>query len=416
MKKSIKEGIIVTADFGLMSLANLTITVLLAKSITLENYSLYVLATSILMMLISVNNAVVLTPYTVIAPKLSDYKRKVFKGTGLLLTVLIIVFFMVSLLIYLSHTENQYENINKFTLLLSAFYFWSFWYVLREQMRFTMLADLNIKAGFIANVTGSILILIGLITLFIQKTLNLETLLYVLMFSTLVPPTIMLIVDNKRIIILPRYIKYFIKKYWALGKWNLVNAVLYSGTNLSLPWLILWFSDKKSVAIYGVCLSFSSIVTPLLRGINSYLFPKMTHNYNNTGVSGLWKLIGVSIFVMLVPYLIWFLIVIIWGDDLLIIFYSNEYSGYQWVITLVVFKMMLDAISTPINSALQTLERPYVLTIALAAGFLITIFIGLNLIQQYGIFGAAVLGVLSSSLMILIRVVFLKKIINQTAS
>ena len=166
MKKSIKQGIIVILDFGLMSLASFAITVLLAKSVVPEEYSLYVLATSLIMMLLSIHNSLVAIPLTVIVPKLEGEAKKKFIGVGLFITVILALLFLVSLIFYIDHTDGQYEKMHQFNLLLSLFSFWTFFYVLREQMRFSMLADLNVKSGFIANVTGSIIILLSLFFLF----------------------------------------------------------------------------------------------------------------------------------------------------------------------------------------------------------------------------------------------------------
>jgi len=409
MKKSIKQGIIVVLDFGLMSLASFAITVLLAKSVMPEEYSLYVLATSLIMMMLSIHNSLVAIPLTVMVPKLEGQAKKSFIGVGLFITVIIALLFLVSLILYIHHTDGQYEKTNQFNLLLSLFSFWAFFYVLREQMRFSMLADLNVKSGFIANVTGSVLILLSLFFLFFNHELTLQTLLYGLMLSTFVPSTIMLIVQNKNINFTFSGFVINAQKYWEIGKWNLMNAFLYSGSNLSIPWLILFFSDKKSVAVYGICSAFASVANPLLRGVNGYLFPKMSHGYKDEGDSELWRLTKLSMIIMLIPFTAWLLLLSIWGDELLTLFYSKDYAGYQGVLLLIVFKMTIETISTPINSALQTIEKAYVLTAVFALGLLITLTAGLKLIQVYGLIGAAILGVISSLVMAIIKFIVLRK-------
>jgi len=408
IKTSIKQGVIVILDFGLMSLASFAITVLLAKSVVPEEYSLYVLATSLIMMLLSVQKALVITPYTVIAPKLKGIEKKSFQGLGLLITVILLILCLTSLVTYIAYTDGKYEQANQFSLLLSLFCLWMFFYVIREQMRFAILADLKVKAGFLANVTGSALILLVLGGLFIANALTLQTLLYGLILSTAVPSLIMLIVENKNITLSTAQFTSQLSKYWSIGRWNLLNALLYSGANLSIPWLILFYSEKKSVAVYGVCLAFASAANPLLRGVNGYLFPKMSHGYKDKGANNLWRLTRLSILVMLVPFSSWLLVISIWGESLITLFYSTEYAGYQTVLLLIVLKMTVETISTPINSALQTIEKAYIITAALLIGLLITVFVGINLIDLYGLLGAAVLGVISSSIMVLIKFVALK--------
>lgn len=408
MKKTIKQGLIVILDFGLMSLASFAITVLLVKSVEPEEYSLYVLATSLILMMLSVQKALVITPYTVIAPKLKGIEKKSFQGVGLLITVIILITSLIGLVTYITYTDGKYEQTSQFTLLLSLFCVWIFFYVIREQMRFAMLADLNVKAGFMANVTGSTIILFVLGGLFIKDELTLQTLLYGLILSTAVPALIMLIIENKNITVSKEKIISQVIKYWSIGRWNLLNAVLYSGANLSIPWLILFYSDKRSVAVYGICLAFASVANPLLRGVNGYLFPKMSHGYKDKGASDLWRLTRLSILIMLIPFTAWLLLVSIWGDRLLTLFYSTDYAGYQWVLLLITLKMTIETISTSINSALQTIEKAYVITAAALVSLLITIFVGISLIQHYGLMGAALSGVLSSSIMLIIKFISLR--------
>ena len=83
-----------------------------------------------------------------------------------------------------------------------------------------------------------------------------------------------------------------------------------------------------------------------------------------------------SLYALMLPYSVWLVIAIIFRSELVPLFYGEGYTGYDILFLLMAFKVSIDSITSPLNSALQTAELAGHTTFALVAGAALTLILG----------------------------------------
>jgi O-antigen/teichoic acid export membrane protein len=212
----------------------------------------------------------------------------------------------------------------------------------------------------------------------------------------------------------PRFISD-LARGWRIGKWIIVNTIGYTVASQAYPWMLLYFLNPQTVAVFGVCLAVAGIFTPLLRGGTAYILPRMAHAYKNGDDVNLSRMLRLSLLVLGLPYGAWFIVGSMVGDELVTLFYTDVYQGYGLLVTLLLAKTFVESVATPLTNVLQTLERTDVIAVALIIGAGVTLMLGPIVIMQAGLNGAGAAALLSSVATAAWKWLSIRKILRQKA-
>lgn len=365
---------------------------------------------TLLLILASVHKGLVQLPLTVYLPRFSEHQRNQYQGSTLIHTILICLLFIAGAGIYYGWKSSPNESgspAGSIPLLLALI---ALPYLLREYIRNTLFARLQFSASIIANFIATTTQLGIISALFFNNTLDLISALWAILISATLATLLMALQHRKQFEVVYKRILPDFLMGWKLSRWALLNVLGMIGASQAYPWIILAMLDTTMVAVFGAAVAVSSVISPLLRATTAYILPRMTHGYKDGNKENVDRMLRKSILALLIPYGLWTIIGSIYAEELLTLFYSNKYAGFGPIVIFMLFRTMIESVSTPITSALQTLEKTNLTTYALFIGSVITLTATPVAIIYNGIEGACMISVVSALTVVIYKYYMLRKI------
>lgn len=410
-----KQGLVVLVEQGMMSLVTFVAGVLVARSSEQAEYALYMLGWTLLLSVKGIHESLVNLPFSVYLPRLEDSEVSLYRGSSLFFTIAFCFFSgIIFVFIYYFLKDNSYNislglinNIPLLFLVLVSF-------TLRDFMRNTLLAELSIRPTAIINILMSLLLLFVVVGYYLygHLTSDLAYLLFVAFMSVAAGIMFRRTYSKSKINISYTFLHF--KRNWNLGKWALLGNFAYIGSRQSYPWLILYFLDSTSVAIYYACLSLALAPAPILRGAGAYILPRMSHGYDKDSHKNLYRIFRKSVVFLSIPFIFWFLIGSVYSNELINLVYDEMFHQVGYLLFLLLIMTVIDFSFSPLTNALQVLEKTKDITVSLFLGALVTLVLGSILIKEFQLYGAGFASVISMIVTIGWRYyVFIKVIRNK---
>ena len=414
-KPAIRQGTVVLFDQGTLTLATFITGVLVARGNSKEEYGIYVLGWSLLLFFFSVQRALVNVPFTVYAPRLGRDELKTYQGSTLVHTAIIGVFSMLGLLAaYALNNHNipasnatLYSALPWLTIVVAPM-------LLREYVRNSLLALLKVWESVTVNFAATLL-LISLITYFyLADILSINTTFQILAIVYALAAAAMIWKQRREYFINWKLLLTDFEKNWKIARWALIDVFAYTGASQVYPWLLLLLMDHEAVAAYGACFVMASFLTPFLRGSIAYMMPRMAHGHKGNEPGNLMRLLRLSILTLSGPFILWLIVGAIFSEEILTLFYGSTYTGLGILFILLLIRVVITSISSPLESALQTIERADINTGSFVVGAIISLGLGYIFIKHHGLYGAGIAGIVSTLATALWRVYFLGKYLHNS--
>ena len=416
-KPALRQGSLVLFDQGFLSLATFATGALLARATDKGQYSAYVLALSLILLLQGIHRALVSAPFTIYAPHLSERDRNIYQGSAFVHTLLLCALISAAMIPLAAIGGNSIPGATSSGLaaLFPLLAVVTSSQLVRDFIRNALLARLHISAGVIASVLGTTAQFTLITWFFVTGRLTVANALLATAVTAVLAAGYMLWRNRGLMDMVSTRIWMDFLRSLRTGKWVLIDVFAYMAASQAYPWLLLYLLDPHSVAIFGVCSSFAGLTGPFLRGANAYIHPRMVHGYKDANVNGLARLTGLSVVAVSIPYVAWLLIGSVFANELLGLIYGTAYSGYAVLTILLLIRAAIEGTSSPLSAALQTLERADVVTVSLVLGACITLGLGWFLISNMGLAGAGLAAAVSSLATALWRWIMLRSILRRDA-
>ena len=400
-KPAIRQGFVVLSDQGFLSVATFLAGIMVARGTSKEEYGLYVLVWSVAMIFQSFHHALINLPMSVRLPKFSSDEKNSYIGSSLVITfVLVALIIGLTFIVnysgsFLSSNNDSFYKVMPFLSIIIAPV------IFRTYLRNTLLAMLKVNQSMMASILSSILQISIFSYYYVLGELTLILAFKIVAIVYLVATIFMVYYFRAIVNVQLSRIMTDLKENWKLSKWLVLNAFGFMGSSQAYPWLILLLIDTSAVAVYGACLATASLLSPLLNGASAFILPKMSHGIKDGNVKTLKRMLKQSVFVLGVLYGAWLLIGWFFGEDIINLFYGSEYKEYSWLFVLLLIKVCMESVASPISNALQAIHKPSVITVSLMISTMVAVALGMYAINKYGLIGvgfAAILSVLSATL------------------
>ncbi len=414
-KPAIQQGVVVLVDQGALTLATFVTGVLVARGNSKADYGTYVLSWSLLLMFLSIHRAIVNLPFTVYAPKLHNSELKAYQGSTLVHTVILCAVIVLALLAVYIFTEREIpSNNNSLYSLLPLVVVVVIPYLLREYLRNSLIALLKIWASVGVNLLATLLLLAFVIPLYLGGNLSINITFQLIAIMYALSAAVMLWKHRQNYLIKPEAIIPDFIKGWPIIRWSLIDVLAYAGASQAYPWLLLLLIDNQAVAVFGACFAMASFLAPFLRGSMTYIMPRMAHGYKGNNTDNLIRLLRLSILILLGPFILWLIIGTLFSEEILTLFYGAAYSDFGLLFVLLIIRVAIISASSPLQSALHTMERADINTGSNIIGGIISLGLGYILIKNYGLYGAGIAGIVSATAIAVWRSYFIWKSLRGT--
>lgn len=175
---------------------------------------------------------------------------------------------------------------------------------------------------------------------------------------------------------------------WEFGRWVL-GAIIANWVAIEVYPLIT--AGMISFAATGAYRAVQNLVAPvhvLLRGMDTFLTPLMSRNYNQGGTKYLANTLKLAYYIAILPILAILIFATIFSVPLLRILYADTYIAYADGVILIATFYFLWFSYWPLQTAFKALKRTRPIFIANITAILTMFTVGLALVSRFGVYGA----------------------------
>ncbi len=183
---------------------------------------------------------------------------------------------------------------------------------------------------------------------------------------------------------------------WKQGRWILASGIAWSFGMNSYSWILAAFWGAGMVGVWSACMGVAALGNPLFMGMQNFLSPRISHFYARSGIQGLTRFIfGISA-VFTASMLFFLLILVVFGDDFLKVFYGQKYSGNEEIIPALGTNLVIMSAGVASSRALFVMNRPDVDCAVNLISLFVLAATGFFLVKHFGLMGAAFALIISS--------------------
>ncbi|MGB5820439.1 MAG: polysaccharide biosynthesis protein [Saonia sp.] len=371
----------VLLDQFFMSITTLLTSIVLARTYDKIDYADLILLFSISLFILGFQSSIISKPYAINLNDFRNGKREGYYRFNLHFKILFTVFVIIvfPLLYYIIFDSWNVEKLFFFSLYIIAY---TSYFFIRETLLSERKTKLNLVYGLGCSLSLITLLLFILFTNHgdINFFLGISSAIYII-------ATLVYLFKNLKKPILTKkdYIGHLYTN-WKVGKWLLGSNFFFHLSTSIYPWLLLYITTKSDIAVFGVLISVSSIINPVMTALSSYLLPlfvKMNLDYQKIDVM-------VKNWTFLFGVMALFLIVIgyFFGQTIIVLLFGKAYGDLG---ILVVYPFIIQAIHVlfqPFKICLNAIKRTDVNFWVLIPRSIISLILGYILIQKYGVVGA----------------------------
>ena len=387
MQRVIRPDLAAIADQGVVSLANFLTGVILARTLSPDQFGLYTLGLTVILLVLELQTTVTTTPYMVLSPHLAPEAKATYLGStsahqaGLGAIVAIGLVITGGLLEILG--SSALGRVMLVLGLVSSFI------LFRDFVRRIDFAHLKPDSALLLDTVVTVLQLGGLLVLSRTGGLTVARSFLVIGVAAGIPAVVWVTAKRDGIRFSMSSMALDLKRNWQFGRWLLMSGSLWSLTLYLYPWLLAVMHGTSATAVWAVGVGVVAVGNPLLLGYQNHLGPRIMESYARKDADALRQTVarGSRIYAAIMSPLVFGLAV--FGGTLAPLIYGDSYSGNGWLIGLLAVNLLVSAMAYPYSRGLFAIERADVdfkiNLVALAS----LILVGVWLVQLLGPVGAA---------------------------
>lgn len=387
--KEISQGFFSLADQAVASITNFATGVILARCCSKEEFGLYMLGFTVILLVTDIQTSLIATPYMVFAPRLKGGKHALYSGSTLVHQM---VFSLVTMVILALGALVTHFGIGPHGLsrVMGALSTVIAVIMLREFVRRVCFARLKLKAAFVFDACVGVGQIGGLLLLARMGWLSANSAYWLIGAACGVGVVSWLWIDRN--FYRPRAGASIsdLKRNWTFGKWVFASGLLWTASTNLYPWLLAFFHGAAAAGTFAACMGVVSASNPVLLGIQNLIGPKIAHEYANGGPIALRRLVLRISGIIALPLSLLTLILILWGDRLVGMLYGHQYTGNTAVVAVLACNLLVTAVAFAFSRALFAVERADLDFRLNLVAIAIMATLGLWLVRSYGPLGAAI--------------------------
>ena len=391
-----RRAALALVDQLIVGVANFLTILLLGRLAGPNDLGVFALVMTVYYLLLSVQESLITTPYTIFGVRLKGVLRLQYSGAVLCQSAasascIGVILALVALSLFLSGQDAQLVSVVGVFALVAPLW------LLREFGRRYLFAHLQVQKVVAMSVVAGVAQLIVLFVLVYIGRLSASTALLAIGVGSGTAGFGWLWLSRGSFQFNRRRWSYFVHKNWSIGRWLLAcqaTAVLSANT---MPWLILIWLGPTATGLFAACEALIRFANPIIVSLNNVLTPRLALGSNDGGKAELNRIVCKAT-ALLTLFLFAFCIVLaLAGEWLLNQSFGKTYAGYWATLVVLGINQLVAKVALAPSRALLLLQRVNINAFAEGASFAVSLLLLPLLLPQYATLGAA-LALLTGSL------------------
>lgn len=388
------KGIISLFDQGASSLTNFLTGVIIGRNCLQEEFGLYMLCYSTILLVADIQMSLISSPYMVFSQRLSG--RHLARYTGsifvhqLVLSAFLIVLLIIGALLFewfpffagMSESDSYISVLRTLAVTITFILF-------RDYIRKVCFALFHMFSALLIDVSSGILQLAGLFILARMGLLSAAKAFAVIGAACAATSLLWFYVNRSLFSVNFRQSLVDFKKNWIFSRWVFLSGILWALGMTLYPWVLTLFHGTAANGVWGACFAIAALGNPLTLGIQNYLGPKVVQAYSRGGLRNLWRFVLKASFFFCLIMLPFCLVLFFFGETLLTLIYGSKYAGNGTVVAVLSFNILFLAATYATSRAFLAMERSDLFFVGNIVPLLVMVTVGLLLVKHYGPLGVA---------------------------
>lgn len=389
-------------DQGVVAAASFATTLIVGRVCGKEELGLYLVAITLLGLVMEFQEVLIWLPYTYFRPRLPASKVAAYTGSVLLqqaaFSLLALPF--LGLVAYLLVRQGAHPGLAAVPTTLLATGLGIYFLEFCRRMYF---AHLEMGKALGVDLVASGLRIGGLILLAWLGSLSASLALWVFSLAGGVVGALWLADNRRQLTISFPSTRIAFSRHWTFGKWILGGNLALNLSNYFFPWLLAARGEVNAVGLLAACLSVVGFVNPIIVGSRNFLTPKAVRVFGTGSAQEMRHFVLVN--TLLVGGLVGgvCLLVAVGGDRLIRLLYGPQFAGQGLVLALLAVQVWLSALPLAVDCGIWALGRPDVNCKIYQVRLLATLSLGLLLTHALGLIGVALAMLLNSALVLALQ-------------
>jgi O-antigen/teichoic acid export membrane protein len=376
------------ADQAVVSGASFASGVIVGKFTSKEQFGLYGLGFTLVMIAAELQSALVSTPQTMFGPRYAGERYHQFQGS-MLLKLLLLAICNASLL-GLGAVSTAAAGLSDLSAVLGALAVGVTSMHLGTFARVACFAHLNPLGALLVDLFSCGGQLIALVLLWRFDALSAWTAWLAIHLTTLPPALVWLALWRRHMRFSPAGAREDFSITWRQTRFVLVSSLLWVAGIQLYPWMLEVFADRAAVAIWTACFGVAAIGNPLMYGLMNMLGPQIAHRRASLPVRQFRRYAAWAIAAFSAVMAAFALVVSLLGDWLLVNLYTPEYGGHGLVVALLAFGLVARVPGFVASRGLFVLNRADLELLNNLAPIGVLLVMGVAMTARFGVTGAAV--------------------------
>lgn len=173
------------------------------------------------------------------------------------------------------------------------------------------------------------------------------------------------------------------------GRWLVLGSICHLGSLYLFPWILYGVAGDEKAGAFAACYTLINLLNPLVLGFNNFFRPKLMQTYAQNGLDAMHALILHLMRYLAVPAIGGVLFMVLFGGWLVRFIYGPDFEGLGLIMAITGISIFSVVLNAPFQLGILALNKPQLNPRFHAVSFASTLFIGIPLIFNYGVLGAA---------------------------
>jgi O-antigen/teichoic acid export membrane protein len=386
--KAMNQGILSLGDQAVASITNFATGVIIARASSKEQFGLYMLGFTLILLVTDLQTSLIATPYMVYAPRLKGKAHALYAGSTLLHQLTFSFLTMIGLVCaaFAARAGVGPRGLEPVLWALAAVVALI---MLREFVRRMCFAGLQLKTAFLFDTCIGVAQVGGLLMLAHFGLLSAATAYWLIGSVCGIAALWWLRLDRHSYHVRVDESVADLKRNWAFAKWVFASGLLSTASTNLYPWLLAFFHGTAAAGVFAACVGVVSASNPILLGVQNLVGPKIAHEFATNGPRALRRMVLKISAMLALPISLLTLVLMVWGGRLIALLYGHRYAGNSQVVAVLACNILVTAVGFAFSRALFAIERADLDFWLNVVTIFIMVTMGLALVRAYGPLGAA---------------------------
>jgi O-antigen/teichoic acid export membrane protein len=409
-----RKGIAVLFDQALVSGTSFITMIVVGRALGKVNLGLYVLAYSVLVICLEVQNSFIGSAYTISISSSDPSSRPRQTGSALLLSTVLSVLAATCIMLVGSMCSG-WRDIEVLRPLLWVLSFATGAVIIKEFARRACFAYFQIGSAICLDGIASAIQISGILVIAHFGLASVRSIYCIIGCASAGALALWMTTWRDRVTISCRGALESLRNSWSFGAWVLTGNLAFVLGQQIYPWILAWLMGRETTGSFAACLGVLALINPFVSAVGNYLGP-LTAAVSRRGSNELYGVVRKASLLVFGVVGAFTLAVSLGGNHLLRLLYGSAYAVDPHIIVVLAGSVLAGQSTLAIGYGFWAIGRPDINCKINAISATCAAVAGPFMVNMFGMRGAAYGLLAANTVVSIIRIMIFQRFTRAKAT